>query len=205
MKNCVLVTAYTNCDDFWHTNSPFKSKERFEQLVDYTIPSVLNCIPDPEIYLIEGTQLTSEQLEKINSFNIKTVCPDNYFATKSMGELRMLKNFVNLFDTFNYNSFTKLSGRYNVTFTKEFFNSNEFLFSRHTSYSNGLVQCIETFFYKFPNSYFKTFKGIISNTPHAFIDLEHTFEEQGIFKGIEGVEKLYVTLRVGAEGNTCYR
>jgi hypothetical protein len=59
---------------------------------------------------------------------------------------------------------------------------------------------IETFFYKFPNSYFNIFKEKI-NSLEIFQDLEHSFEKNKIFEQEIGVKSLFITCRGSEDGS----
>lgn len=200
MKNCVLITAYSNCDEA----GPFKAIERWDQLITHTIPSVKECIPNSELFLIDGTLLNYNQKTTLKELKVTLFHEGDYIGVKNPGELNMVRRFVNSFSEFNYNSFSKITGRYNVTFTQEFFNNNEFIFKRRESWMSYALQLIETFFYKFPGNYFNEFKEKINNL-QIVQDLEHSFEREGIFKGLKSVEKLFITERCGADGNTYFK
>ena len=196
MKNCVLITAYTNCSN---AGGHYTDIERWDQLVNYTIPSLRDCIPNTELFLIDGTILTDVQKSTLNQLNVELFNEGDYIDTKNLGELNMIKRFINSFTDFNYNSFSKITGRYSAEFEQDFFTNKEFIFKRRVSWMSYEIKLIETFFYKFPAIYFNIFKEKINNLD-IFTDLEHSFEKNGIFKDEEGVEKLFITCRGGSNG-----
>lgn len=193
--NCVLITAYTNCEG----RGPYSRMDRWNQLMTYTIPSLHKCVPDPKLFLIDGTILSTDQKKQLNEHGVQLFHEGDYIGTKNAGELHMVKAFVNSFNDFNYDSFCKITGRYNPTFTHEFFNNNEFIFKRRQSWMSCDMHLIETFFYKFPNSYFKIFKEKI-NSLEIFQDLEHSFEKDKFFDQQTGVTTLFMTCRDCDEG-----
>jgi len=194
--NCVLITAYTNCEG----RGPLSKADRWNQLITYTIPDLHKCIPNSKLFLIDGTILDKDQKNKLSEHNVELFREGDYIGTKNAGELSMIKTFVNSFNDFNYSSFSKITGRYNPTFTHDFFNNNKFIFKRRQSWMSCDMTLIETFFYKFPNSYFNIFKEKI-NSLEIFQDLEHSFEKNKIFEQEIGVKSLFITCRGSEDGS----
>jgi hypothetical protein len=195
-----------------HTRSTFTHEERFLQTLN-TIKSVKEHIPNVTIILIEGSELTDNETQRI----YKTGCDfiyDEHISlsevinsdNKSLGETCMLLDFLHS-DLFQknknkYNTFSKISGRYHLT--------DNFDFNKHDM-NKVVCQCrsdnfCNTRYYRIP---MKDIDIYINSLEKFKVDprlLNYTIdiENYNIFKdfSLNKTDITYLPDRLGISGTT---
>jgi hypothetical protein len=184
IKNLVLVTAVTNVE---HPGlSVFSNEERLKQLKDLTIPSIRKHIPNAYICLIEGSDLTSDELYKVGFDYV--FYQDVNSLHKSVGELTLLDGFLSsasfqrLSQILEIQTVYKVSGRYflNDNFAEA---PDGMCLAKHNPKTWSGHGIYETRLYSFPYGLIKDFKFKIKQilADGVFIDIEHSFYKYNIF------------------------
>lgn len=206
--NLVVITSVTHP----FLPSLYSAKERFDQLVTLTIPSIQKKIPNPYLVIMEGSNLSNEQKNILKKSGVhELLYADVKNCDKSYGEITLLLKyfesvyFKNLIHK-NILSINKISGRYYLT--EEYsFNSyplNKVLVKKCEK-SNWTDRGIfDTRYYRFPFSLYERYYNVLKKiaTEGIFIDLEHSFYHYQIFEfdKIENIDKIYLAGNLAPDG-----
>lgn len=208
--NLVVITSVI------HNYHPsiYSAQERLEQLINQTIKSIKEKIPNPYIVVLEGSHLSEEQKNVLKNSKIDGLF---YFDvngyTKSGGELLLLLNYFEspfyqkLKNEFCIQTINKFSGRYYFTQEHNFddYLIDDFVFKKidSTYWSNQGIY--ETRYYRFPFSYEKIYinklKEILNKS--LYIDIEHSFYKYNVLP-IEKclkIDKMFVAGNIAPDGN----
>jgi hypothetical protein len=200
--NLIAVTSVINA----YNLSIYSSDERLQQLIDKTIPSIKNKIPNSYIAVIEGSNLSEKQIKILKNSKIDSlVYVDIKNYNKSNGELSLLLNFFksdifnNIKKQYNIQTINKISGRY---WLNDDFNFNEYdeqdcviLKKDEKTWAGGNGVC-ETRYYRFPYKHYDYFLNNLQKIKNhgIYVDIEHSFYKNEIlpFKNIKKIDKLNV-------------
>lgn len=195
--------------------SVYSSEQRLDQLINNTIKSIKNKVPDPYIVVLEGSALNDTEKKVLKESKIDGLF---YFDvngyTKSGGELLLLLNYFTspfyqkIKNEYNIQTINKFSGRYYLTEEHNFneYSTDDFVFKKidKTYWSNQGIY--ETRYYRFPFSYEHVFinklKEISNNGLH--IDIEHSFYKYNVLP-IEKclkIDKMFVAGNIAPDGNS---
>jgi hypothetical protein len=209
--NLVVITSVI------HNYHPsiYSAQERFEQLINQTIKSIQDKIPNPYIVVLEGSHLNQDEKNILKNSKIDGLF---YFDVngynKSGGELLLLLNYFEsifyqkLKNNFHIQTISKFSGRYYFTEKHKFddYSIEDFVFKKidNTYWSNQGIY--ETRYYRFPFYYEETFinklKDILKNGMH--IDIEHSFYKYNVLpidKCLK-IDKIFVAGNIAPDGNS---
>jgi hypothetical protein len=173
----------------------FSPKERLEQLIRFTIPSIRKKIPDCYLVVVEGSEITKEEKTIISNNCDELFLFDIKNFDKNMGEINLIYSFL-ISDSFDklknkMHNFIKISGRYHL--------SDEFEFEK---YSGSIIKneksirsdcnVSHTTLYKVFKSDMNSFVEKIFNILKGgiFIDIEHTFYKYNVVPCSLEIEKL---------------
>lgn len=201
--NLVLITS---CIHPYSGISFYSSNERMDQLVNKTIFSIKEKIPNSYIVILEGSKVSSTEIEILNNNSDELVLYDVYGLEKSMGELFLILNFINS-DQFLkiYNmvdSLIKISGRY---YLLENYNFDMYkgcvIKINKKEWSNEFAS--ETRYYKITKNKIKNFienlNKLYSNG--IYRDLEHSFYKYNIISPNDQIKKLEIGGFCGVDGS----
>lgn len=208
--NLVVVTSVI------HNYHPsiYSCEERLDQLINKTIKSVKNKIPNSYIVVLEGSAVNDEEKNALKDAKIDGLFHFNVDGyTKSGGELLLLLNYFTspfyekIKNQFEIQTISKFSGRYYFTDEHNFddYSIYDFIFKKinKTYWSNEGIY--ETRYYRFPFSYENTFifklKEILNKGIH--IDIEHSFYKYNVLP-IEKclkIDKMFVAGNIAPDGN----
>lgn len=195
--NIVIVTSVINAEQ-----SFFSNEERLNQLVNKTIPSILDKIPNPYIVLLEGSILTDNQLLILNKLKINEI---HYYKTynceKSLGEVILISSFLTSESFYKIenkiNNLIKISGRY---YLLDEFNFN--INSKNVIKKDHNRKVCETRYYKIVKDQIIQFKNSIISLRNngIFHDLEHSFYQYDIVPTINDIDRIYIGGNLGPNG-----
>lgn len=189
MKNIVLITSVictpTIPLSYTKNRSVYSHNERFEQ-TKKTFESVLEKIPNSEIFIVECSEFTEEQnnyLQKnckyyLNLIDNLTQKNNIYSNSKSLGEGTMticaLEYIIN--NNIEYDNLIKISGRYWLSekFNYNIFENNKIV----VKYINDDINNVFTALYKLPKNEVNFFLDfLVNNIPnmYSFIGYEVLF------------------------------
>ena len=213
-KNLVLITSVINIVKTPFNvgvRSVYSQQDRFDQTL-YTIKSIKNYIPNPYIVLLEGSDLTKEQIDKINEVG----CDQIYMVSKnirehidgpckSVGELYILLDYLNNLKNVNeYETISKISGRY---YLNDKFDWNKYPIDKAIYHCNKVrnnMTHYNTRYYRIPVKYYDLYKDILNKclsdkdilSCKSYIELYNIFQifpdkleinkEKGEILGVEG-------------------
>lgn len=180
VKKLVLITSVIHADSSLSVYTP---QERLEQLLNLTIPSIIEKIKDPYIVLCEGSDLSEEEISVISKKVDHIHYKNNKGYHKSAGEIFLISSFLKSekyqdLKDIEYDQLIKISARYYLT--EDFDNKlleKPFIakfYEDGTWSGHGLC---ETRFYALPASYIKEYEKRLDEVLEKglFIDLEHSF------------------------------
>lgn len=207
--NLVVVTSVIH---YYHP-SVYSPEERLFQLVNKTIKTIKEKIPNSYIVILEGGNLNKEEKNILKNAKVdELLYHDVSKYNKSGGELMLLKNyfFSDFFEKLqkekNIETISKISGRYFLTDNFNFYNhtTDSFVIKKidKTYWSHQGI--FETRYYRFPYSYIDIFKNklqeILNNGLH--IDIEHSFYKYNVFpfEKIKNIDKIYIAGNIAPDG-----
>ena len=193
MNNLVLITSIVCTPDiplsYISSRSVFTHEERFEQ-TKKTIESIREKIPNSKIFIVECSDLNSEQNDyfiKHTDFFLNLYCDENarqniYSISKSLGEGTMtycaLEYIIN--NNIHSDNLIKMSGRY---WLSDNFNYNNFENSNIViKYIDDNLNNVFTALFKLPNELVLTFK----------LFLESKFDEMMNCIGYEALFAIFI-------------
>ena len=199
--NVVLVTSVINAKD-----SCFSSEERLKQTIELTIPSIKKKIPNSYVVILEGSNVSDEQKNKLEK-----VCDEIFYVDlggldKQSGEINLLYKYLTseifLEKKTKIENLLKISGRYYFSNQYDFekYNKSVILNSK-SSWTNHIVS---------HTTYYKLFKDDISQfiekltiiiKTGIFIDIEHTFYKYNMVPCEHEINKLMVSGFVSGDGS----
>lgn len=207
-QNLVIITFALSVDK----DSVFSGHERFLQVL-HSIQSIRMKIPNSYIVLLEIGSASKEYID------VLTKCVNEYHnmnvthLNKNQGEATMLYRYLSSNDfqnkKQNYESISKLSGRYFLT---DNFDFNKYPLEKplikSRFFPDGGVH-YETRYYRIPGNFIDTFYSRFHDfmTNHHNIldydDVEHIFYNFGILKLDESIHdvKIGVAGQVSGRGN----
>jgi hypothetical protein len=199
--NLVIITSFINAN----TNlSVYSNDERIDQLVGRTLPSIVDKIPDHYIVLLEGSNLTKEQILKISHPPIREIFYiESSSVNKSVGETNLITTYLNTTHFIekekNIENIVKISGRYKLL--------DNFNFSENITENVIKKDCTrkvcETRYYKVNKKYITHYKNCMNalQADGIFYDVEHSFYENNIVPCNFYIEKLHVGGNIAPDGN----
>jgi hypothetical protein len=201
--NLVLVTSVINSSS---ESSIFSPNERLDQLINKTIPSINQKIPNPYIVIIEGSDIDSNQKQKLNNISDELlIFPIAKNLQKSIGEVILLLNFLNSNNFFsiinNIDNIIKITGRY---YLLDEYNFNQYDGSvikiDKVDWTNNYV--CQTQYYKVSKNKIKQYieKLNIIKNEGIFIDLEHTFYKYEVVVSDSKIERVGFAGFCGPDG-----
>lgn len=176
--NLVVITSVVYCG----ASSVFTSDERFNQLFP-SIFSVQAKIPDAYVVIVEGSNLSREEVAKLESTGAHVFLCNVQNLHKQYGEISKLlcffvsSFFTNLLKTHEIHSIHKLSGRYYLTDKYEFVRDPDRCICRLSEPIewSGHPAC-HTRYYSFPAKYLPMYlQGLEQTQNNLFLDVEHSF------------------------------
>jgi hypothetical protein len=208
-----LITSVVNA----RSNSIYSSDQRLDQLVNLTIRTIKEKVSSHYIVVMEGSELTSDQISKIKHAGANEL----YFlnvngGNKSRGELSLILSYFNsnfyrkLSQTMKIKTINKISGRYYLAEDFNFDLLDESLCvikKTDTGTWSGQGIC-DTRYYKFPFSYINEFirkiKGLKDTGLH--IDMEHSFYKNEVipFDKIQKLEKINIRGNLAPNGTEIF-
>lgn len=196
--NLIIITSVIN-----NSSGFFNPKDRLNQLVDKTIPSIINKIPNAKIVLLEGSILNNEQLEVLKKLPIKIFNKENTVnIDKTIGELILISSFFEsdmfLTDKNVYENIIKISGRYFLLENFDFkINQNQNVIKN----DHNRKVC-ETRYYKIYKEYINHYIDSIFSLRKINIhsDIEHLFYEKNIVPVTNDVDKIHIGGFLGPNG-----
>lgn len=179
--NLVLITSVIHP----YCHSVFSSTERLKQLIDNTIKSVREKIPDSYICVLEGSSL-SEDEETL----VKSKCDELHLLNvsgyeKTNGELSLLVRYLNSesFETIlpKVDNLIKISGRYELLNDFEFNSTTGCVIKNELAEWSGNIVS-ETRYYKVTKEYIQQYIENLSKifTEGVYIDIEHSFYKYNV-------------------------
>lgn len=209
--NLIVVTSVI------HNYHPsiYSCEQRLDQLINKTIKSIKNKVPNPYIIVLEGSALEEKEKNALKESKIDGLFHfDVKGYTKSGGELLLLLNYFTspfyekLKNEYSIDTISKFSGRYYFTDEHNFedYSSEDFVFKKidKTYWSNQGIY--ETRYYRFPFNYENIFieklKEILNFGIH--IDIEHSFYKYNVLpidKCLK-IDKMFVGGNIAPDGNT---
>jgi len=199
--NLVLVTSVINARD-----SFFSSEERLKQTIELTIPSIRKKIPNSYVAILEGSNVSDEQKNKLEK-----VCDEIFYvdlggSDKQSGEINLLYKYLTS-EIFSekenkIENLLKISGRYYFSdqFDFEKYDKSVILNSK-SSWTNHTLS---------HTTYYKLFKDDISQFIEKlfiilkngfFIDIEHTFYKYDMVPCEHEINKLMVSGFISRDGS----
>lgn len=199
--NLVLVTSVINARD-----SFFSSEERLKQTIEFTIPSIRKKIPNSYVVILEGSNVSDEQKNKLEKICDEIFYIDLGGLDKQSGEINLLYKYLTS-EIFSekktkIENLLKISGRYYFSNQYDFekYNKSVILNSK-SSWTNHIVS---------HTTYYKLFKDDISQfiekltliiKTGIFIDIEHTFYKYNMVPCEHEINKLMVSGFVSGDGS----
>ncbi len=176
-----LITSvvYTN------TQTVFNSQERLNQLIE-SIKSVRDRVKNVYIVVIEGSFITNKDRELIQKYADFIFYFDVINLEKSMGEIYLIKSYLNYLVYNNNNhikldsieTISKLSGRYLLT--------DDFVFYKYDndkSIVHTRTKVYQTTYYRFNAKYIHYFLSKLEDVLKtiSYEDIEHSFFSNQVF------------------------
>lgn len=157
--------------------STFSDDERLEQTIE-TCKSIRKKFKDPNILLLELSELTSEEIDRLSPYTTKIILYHNHPLTeqyssrsnRSAGELFSVREIVKLLNENSCSMLYKLSGRYVLSqaFNIENYSKTEMTFRKGafglrptrkvTKTSRLIDNYYYTVFYSVPNNLIRKFR-----------------------------------------------
>lgn len=199
--NLVLVTSVINAKD-----SCFSSEERLKQTIELTIPSIKKKIPNSYVVILEGSNVSDEQKDKLEKY-----CDEIFYVNlggldKQYGEINLLYKYL-ISEIFskkknNVDNLLKISGRY---YFSDQFNFEKYkksvILNLKSSWTNHNVS--HTTYYKLSkdciDQFIKNLSIIIKSG--IFIDIEHTFYKYNVVPCEYKINKLMVSGFISGDGS----
>lgn len=201
--NLVLITS---CVYQYSGFSFYDPETRLKQLVELTIDSIRKKIPNSYIVILEGSELSSEEIEILkNNSDQLFLCSVNGLD-KSSGEISLIYNFLNSLEFKKIhkkiNNLIKISGRY---YLLENYNFNMYdgcvIKNNKKEWSNEYAS--ETRYYKVSKNkisdYINNLNNLITNGIHR--DIEHSFYFYNVVTPTESIDKIGVGGFCGVDGS----
>lgn len=207
--NLVVVTSVVH---FYHP-SVYSPEERLFQLVDKTIKTIKQKVPNSYIVILEGGDLNKQEKQILKNAKVdELLYHDVSKYNKSGGELMLLGNyfFSDFFERLrkekNIETISKISGRYFFTDNFNFYNhtTDSFVVKKidKTYWSNQGI--FETRYYRFPFSHIEIFKNKLQEilVKGLHIDIEHSFYKYEVFplEKIKQIDKIHVAGNIAPDG-----
>ena len=205
--NLVLITSLTNID---RRLSVFSNEQRFDQLINLTIPSIKRKIPNYYMILLEGGNLTNGQIEILKEKNIEGIYNfDVSKLHKSMGEANLLYRFLKSEDfkkiRGELENIVKISGRYYLTdeFSFDHRSGENVILKRLPSTTSSKRGLCETRYYKVAKPYIRHFiksLGTIYKNGLSAVDIEHSFYLHNVVPTFSDIKKVNIAGCVAPTG-----
>lgn len=128
----VLISSCINND-----YGVFKKDERFNQTLN-TIKSLHLIDDDIECHLVDTSVLSDNQINKLSELCIVHNIPDLHDHNKSIGELKIINYFLDIYSISNFTHFHKISGRYYLNEKYTYNNNSAYIFKKMTNH--GMVE-----------------------------------------------------------------
>jgi len=213
--NLVIITSVIHTIDAplsYGKRSLMTHDQRFQQ-TRYSISSVRERIPNPYVVLIEGSDITEEEAAEFMQMG----CDQIHMVSdsvrkfingphKSVGEVKMLMDYLTTVDPDDYETISKISGRYYLTdnfdWDRKPIDAPLYSCEFNTHYNKEGEMLYNTRYYRFPMSDFHKYLNVLHSTledpefVNGIMDVEH----YNIFKTFRDDNKTMKPELIGVRG-----
>lgn len=200
--NLVLVTS---CVHQYSGYSFYDSETRIKQLIELTIDSVRKKIPNSYIVILEGSEVSPEEIKILKNNSDQLFLHNVKGLDKSSGEVSLIFNFLNSLDFKKIykkiDNLIKISGRY---YLLENYNFDMYagcvIKNNKKEWSNEYAS--ETRYYKVSKNkiddYINNLHNLIVNGMHR--DIEHSFYFYNVVTPTNTIDKIGIGGFCGVDG-----